>query len=90
MATKNAIMAISASQALAISKSEGVKFPRKNNAVVRLGNVTLKRLPEMFRKKGKNTKSYRLAAKNHKDLERFFKITETNGRSAVIVYRNQE
>lgn len=91
MATKNATMSLSTSQAQAIAKAEGVKFPRKDNSWVKLGDaVTLKRLPKAFRKKGRNAEAYRLTAPNHADLERFFGIAEANGRTAVIVYRTEE
>ena len=86
MATKNATMALSVNQAKAIAKAEGVRFPRKINGWVMIGNVRLTHLPTNFRKKERNAPSFRLTTKNHNELTPFYGVANEHGRSACISF----
>ncbi|MFW5871476.1 MAG: hypothetical protein ACOCUT_00060 [bacterium] len=86
--SKNAVMAISTKQAKAVAKAHKVRFPCKDNGWVKIGQVTLRRLPAAFRKSRKNAKAYRLTAKNHEELSEFYDIVNAHGTSACIVWKN--
>jgi hypothetical protein len=87
MASKTPTMPLSTSQARAVAEEMGIALPMKDNGRKEVGNLKLRRLPKIFRGKGKNAVSYRLSAPTANELNKFFDIANKHGKSVCITYK---
>jgi hypothetical protein len=86
---KTPIMEISAAQAIAIATKLGVTVPKKDNGWRKIGNFTLRRLPEAFRKNKAHAKAYRLSAPTVEELRNYVSIANRCGRNVVITLHSE-